>query len=488
MRPAADRIARPGGAETSAQVGPHRHAAPPGHLPADLFERLPVEHARGHGEELAVFDGNVRLIERLECGQVFAQRRGVGRLEPAVVEPAADERVHDGVMGVGRVVVVFELLHHGQHPVSLGVATGAQAGKQAVFLVSGMVRRGRLEVLQGPLERLAVIGRELAPGERPVDGDEHLQEMLDAPVAVAQQAERFVESVIGPGPDLDTHDPDYDATAAAGVIARPTCYSAGLMRSWILRLALCGVACATLGAGIVRLGAQQPEARRVRALLISSGAFHDYLRQSEIFVDTVGKAVPVDWTIALQGDPRGTTTRYPIYESPDWARGFDIVVHNECSADVADPAFIRTIVDAHRTGGAPAMVIHCAMHSYRAAEVDDWREFLGVTSRVHTPQFRIPVQWTDEALVSGMQTGWTTPLDELYVIEKIWPGARPLATAVDARNGREYPVAWTHDYHGARVFGTTLGHDIATWEDPVYQQLLVRGFQWAIGRDRQQDR
>src|SRR5690606_40133267 len=114
--------------------------------------------------------------------------------------------------------------------------------------------------------------------------------------------------------------------------------------------------------------------------------------------------------------------------------------------------------------------------------VDDWRELLGVTSRVHTPQFRIPVKWTDDAIVRGLASDWVTPMDELYVIEKVWPGARPLASAIDGRDGREYPVAWTHDYHGARVFGTTLGHGTATWDDPVYQALLVRGFRWAVGQ------
>ena len=34
-----------------------------------------------------------------------------------------------------------------------------------------------------------------------------------------------------------------------------------------------------------------------------------------------------------------------------------------------------------------------------------------------------------------------------------------------------------HDYGGARVFGTTLGHGNETWNDPVFQDLLRRGFQ-----------
>ena len=227
-----------------------------------------------------------------------------------------------------------------------------------------------------------------------------------------------------------------------------------------------------------------PSAPRVKALLISSGAFHDYLHQSRVFVEAVGAAEPVDWTIALQGSPRGTRTRYPIYDRADWARGFDIVIHNECSADVDDPEFIRRITNGHRDARVPAMVIHCAMHSYRAATVDDWRAFLGATSRRHTPQFRIPVEWTGDAVVEGLPQ-WTTPMDELYVIERLWPGARAVATAVDPADQRQHAVAWVHEPEGVRVFGTTLGHGNATWDDPVFQQLLVRGFRWALGRPQQ---
>ena len=240
---------------------------------------------------------------------------------------------------------------------------------------------------------------------------------------------------------------------------------------------------ALVAASLAAAGGQQPPAQpRVKALVISAGAFHDYLHQSRVFVEAVGAALPVDWTIALHGSARGTATRYPVYDRDDWAAGYDIVVHNECSADVDDPTFIRRITGAHRDARVPAMVIHCAMHSYRSATVDDWRQFLGVTSRVHTPQFRIPVKWGDDPIVAGLPADWTTPMDELYVIDRAWPGVRTLASAVDYRDQREYPVAWAHEPDGVRVFGTTLGHGTATWDDPVYQQLLVRGFRWAIGR------
>ena len=223
---------------------------------------------------------------------------------------------------------------------------------------------------------------------------------------------------------------------------------------------------------------------RVKALVVSGGCCHDYSGEAKVLMDAIGKALPVDWTVAVQGG-RGTTGNISLYDNPDWARGFDIVIHNECFADVTDPQYLRKITAAHR-GGVPAMVIHCSMHSYRAATVDDWRELLGVTSRRHTRGFNIPVKIAakDHGVMIGWKADWVTPVDELYVIEKLWPNARALATAVSPEDQAEYPLVWVNEYGGrTRVFGTTLGHGNDTWNDPVFQDLLTRGFKWAIRRE-----
>jgi hypothetical protein len=129
---------------------------------------------------------------------------------------------------------------------------------------------------------------------------------------------------------------------------------------------------------------------RINALVVSGGCCHDYALQGRLMMDALSRVLPVDWTLVVQGG-RGTRGSMPVYARPDWSKGFDIVIHNECLADLDDPQYIRNITAGHR-GGPPAVVIHCAMHSYRAATIDDWREFLGVTSRQHTKPFAIPVK------------------------------------------------------------------------------------------------
>jgi type 1 glutamine amidotransferase len=223
---------------------------------------------------------------------------------------------------------------------------------------------------------------------------------------------------------------------------------------------------------------------RINALVVSGGGYHDYSLQARILVDSVSKALPVDWTVAIQGG-RGTTGRQPLLDSSTWAKGFDIVVHNQCFADTTDEALLRRITGAHR-GGPPAIVIHCAMHTYRAAQVDTWREFLGVTTRRHTRSHNISVKVAakDHSIMKGFKEDWVTPVDELYVIDKFWPSSKALATAVSPEDQKEYPLAWVSDYGGTRVFGTTLGHGNETWNDPVFQDLLVRAFKWAVNREQ----
>jgi len=235
--------------------------------------------------------------------------------------------------------------------------------------------------------------------------------------------------------------------------------------------------------GQARGGRSEPEGPRVQALIVSGGCCHDYSGQARMLIDAISRALPVDWTVAIQGG-RGTRGHQPVFERADWAKGYDIVIHNQCFADVTDEALIRRITDAHR-GGPPAVVLHCAMHTFRAATIDAWREFLGVTSRRHTRQFTIPVSVSakDHSIMRGFRTDWVTPMDELYVVDKFWPGATALASAVSPEDQREYPLAWVHEYGGTRVFGTTLGHGNATFDDPTFQDLVARGFRWAVNRE-----
>lgn len=132
-------------------------------------------------------------------------------------------------------------------------------------------------------------------------------------------------------------------------------------------------------------------AEPLKVLLITGGCCHDYVYQTqEIQAAFKEHKVEVEWKVVNEGG-KGTKAEIDMYNNPDWAKGYDVVIHNECFADTTSEEYIRKITKAHKDG-ANAVVIHCAMHTYRAGKIDDWREFLGVTSRRHDHQANYPVK------------------------------------------------------------------------------------------------
>ena len=86
--------------------------------------------------------------------------------------------------------------------------------------------------------------------------------------------------------------------------------------------------------------------------------------------------------------------------------------------------------------------------------------------------------------------------DECYYMNELNPNiqvllAADLRTIKDAEKdvypgrifGDYFPLAWCHEFEGARVFYTALGHDSKDYVDPVYIQHLTGGILWALGED-----
>lgn len=221
----------------------------------------------------------------------------------------------------------------------------------------------------------------------------------------------------------------------------------------------------------------------VRILLVTGGCCHDYRYQTEAMKAAMKDAgVEADWKVVFEGG-NGTRAEIDLYNDPHWADGFDVVIHNECFADTDNVEYIRRITQAHEAG-ANAVVIHCAMHTYRSVEIDDWRQMLGVTSRRHDHQSNYPITVVEaeHPIMDGFPADHVSAKDELYIIEKVWPNTTVLATSSSEKDGSKHPVFWTNQYGKARVFGTTYGHSSETFEDKVFLRALVRGTLWSAGR------
>lgn len=220
----------------------------------------------------------------------------------------------------------------------------------------------------------------------------------------------------------------------------------------------------------------------IKALLITGGCCHNYTFQSKALTMATESKAPIQWTVHNKGG-KGTQAEIELYNDPNWAKPYDVVIHNECFAKTTNPEYIRKITEAHKKG-VPAVVIHCAMHTYRDAKIDDWRQFLGVTSRHHEHQSNYPVTVTqkDHPVMKGFPEKWKSPKDELYIVKSVAKGTTPLATAASEKNGAVQPVIWVNDFHGTRIFGTSFGHSDDTFSDPVFLDLVTRGILWSAGK------
>lgn len=229
-------------------------------------------------------------------------------------------------------------------------------------------------------------------------------------------------------------------------------------------------------------------AEPIRALLITGGCCHDYEEQKDLLTQGISARANVTWTILWEGgSSRGGVIRdhrMSIYEKPDWSKGYDVVVHDECFGDVTNADFVNHIAEGH-ANGVPAVVLHCSIHSYRKAPTDEWRQVLGVSSYYHDAarKFKVRTLQPDNPIMKGFPKIWQDPdKDELYRMKKLWPNCVPLAQTIATNMTPNTTCVWINTYHKTRVFGTTLGHSDKTVGDKTYLDLVTRGLLWACGK------
>ena len=165
----------------------------------------------------------------------------------------------------------------------------------------------------------------------------------------------------------------------------------------------------------------------LRALMITGGCCHDYEAQKKLLSEGISARANVTWTIVHEGD--GTREhQISVYKNPDWAKGFDVVLHNECFGFVTNVAFVNQIARAHFEG-VPAVMLHCSTHSYRNSSSDEWRKLLGVSSYRHQNlrPFKVINLNPTHPVMKAFPAQWADFPDELYELVKQWPDCVPLA-------------------------------------------------------------
>ena len=102
------------------------------------------------------------------------------------------------------------------------------------------------------------------------------------------------------------------------------------------------------------------------------------------------------------------------------------------------------------------------------------------TKYLHTP-IDLKIVATNNPIMRGL------PTQIHFIDEPYWPllgdtnRIQVLATA--AEDGADWPIMWTFQKDKGRVFASIFGHYTWTWEDPLYQLIVLRAIAWAAGVD-----
>ena len=242
----------------------------------------------------------------------------------------------------------------------------------------------------------------------------------------------------------------------------------------------------------------------LRILLITGGCCHDYVAQKDLLKK--GLEARANVVVEHMHTP-DKSTRPPLdcLTNPNYAAGYDLVIHDECGADLKDADMVANVLKPH-LDGVPGVALHCAMHSYRVSADyrtaltpgsagAAWFDFLGLQSSAHGAQAPIAIAFTDSRspITKGLEN-WTTINEELYnnvqppanfaAHHSLATGRQTTTNKAGKSNEAQSVVVWTNEYgpKKARVFSTTIGHNNATVDDPRYLDLVTRGVLWAAGK------
>jgi type 1 glutamine amidotransferase len=242
-------------------------------------------------------------------------------------------------------------------------------------------------------------------------------------------------------------------------------------------------------------------AKPLRVLLITGGCCHDYAKQKDLLKEGLEKRLNIVID-QVYSDDKTVKPPLSIYGNPEYAKGYDLIIHDECSAGISEESVIEGVLAPHKQG-IPGVNLHCAMHSYRIGNAGQpatigtphgfWFEYLGLQSSGHGPQEPIAISYLDKSDVTfkGL-SDWSTVKEELYNNVKVFDSARAVAKGKQivkkkapkegepAEEEKEAIVAWTNTYmEKTRVFSTTIGHNNDTVGDDRYLDLVARGILWA---------
>jgi hypothetical protein len=245
-----------------------------------------------------------------------------------------------------------------------------------------------------------------------------------------------------------------------------------------------------LGASFARAADTPP----LKAVMFVGGGFHDYKTMPKVLAADIEALANIRIDVKPVADAPAMAA---VFKDPKFADGYDLVIYDICFGESWKDGDYDGALDVARAG-KPAVFIHCSAHTYRpprstkdpllaereAIADAKWHALVGMDTRVHDKYepFSTEKADKDQPIIKSFPDDWKTAGDEMYNTVKMMPTATPLLTAKSPASGKTHTVAWINTFGKAKVFGTTLGHDMKTGADPAYHKLLAYGMLWVCDK------
>lgn len=138
--------------------------------------------------------------------------------------------------------------------------------------------------------------------------------------------------------------------------------------------------------------------------------------------------------------------------------------------------------------------IHAAADTEWEGEWFWYRNLVGAVFKNHPSQ---PSNVQNAKVISVAQDSALEKIPAEFSIADEWYNYRDMyhdlevlmevdeKTYQGGEHGDHHPITWAHEYDGGRAFYTGLGHSAETFQNPVFQQLLVNGLKYAVAKNYQ---
>ncbi len=227
----------------------------------------------------------------------------------------------------------------------------------------------------------------------------------------------------------------------------------------------------------------QPTTARVLVVTHTAGFRHSSIPVAEAIIESLGRASGL-YTVTFCRDAADV----PRLLSSSGLASFDAVVFANTTGNLGIPdlsAFLSWVADGHGFAG-----MHSASDTYHDAPA--YLDMLGNEFLTHGEQTTVDaiVENTAHPASAPLGTRFTV-FDEIYRFTRANRGEVTMLLSLDrfpsdglpdASQPADLPLAWARMHGRGRVFYTALGHREAVWETPLFQQHVLGGLRWVVGR------